>query len=107
MTNKNSKVYKLIKERDELKTLNSELTELEELKKIDPLLKSKRASILLSNLRARESVERDKIAKMVQEQGAHRARMVMEQGIHMFNLRTKLEKARLNLSSDNTKKRAV
>ena len=105
MTNENSKVYKkieaLIKERDELNTEISELTELKELKKIDPLLKSKRASILLSNLRAREAVERTKIAKMVQELGAHRARMVMEQGIHMFNLRTKLEKDRLNLSSND------
>jgi hypothetical protein len=92
--NKNSEVYSadkrikaLIKERDELNTFFSEFTELEELKKTDPLRKSKRASVLLSNIRTREAVERTKIDNMVQDLGsARRARMAMEQGIHMFNL---------------------
>ena len=85
MTNKNSKIYSadkkieaLIKERDELNTGISELKELKELRKTDPLLKSKRASILLSNIRAREAVERTKIDKMVKKYGVYRARMAIE-----------------------------
>ena len=92
MTNKNSKIYSadkkieaLIKERDELNTGISELKELKELRKTDPLLKSKRASILLSNIRAREAVERTKIDKMVKKYGVYRARMAMEQGVQMTN----------------------
>ena len=62
--------------------LDSLIKEMDELKKTDPMGTSQKAAVLRANLQS-------------------------EYGANMFNLRTKLEKARLNLSSDNTKKRAV
>ena len=62
--------------------LDSLIKEMEELKKTDPMGTSQKAAVLRANL-----------------QSAY--------GANMFNLKIKLEKNRLNLSSDDTKKRAV
>ena len=62
--------------------LDSLIKEMDELKKTDPMGTSQKAAVLRANL-----------------QSAY--------GANMFNLKIKLEKNRLNLSSDDTKKRAV
>ena len=58
------------------------IKEIDDLKKTDPMGTSQKAAVLRANL-----------------QSAY--------GANMFNLKIKLEKNRLNLSSDDTKKRAV
>ena len=62
--------------------LDSLIKEMDELKKTDPMGTSQKAAVLRANL-----------------QSAY--------GANMHNLKIKLEKNRLNLSSDDTKKRAV
>ena len=62
--------------------LDSLIKEIDDLKKTDPMGKSLQAAVLRANLRS-------------------------VYGANMHNLKIKLEKNRLNLSSDDTKKRAV